>query len=309
MDGKELLLAIGDIDSTLIAEAAQKKAFQHRAHSAKWIALAAGLTVVIAAAASLPALLRPPVEQEPESGIVPAAEGTSVSNESSVAESTEADLPAGAAPQDSGASAPVRISRTDLHLNSVSDFTACMLYYPPEKYDEIHWNSDDINHYFGRDLTPAYLPEGIGSPSGNGSATIYRQKSDGAIAYDTVREVYGQTGVEYTDSGEAILAEGLMITASRLGIMTDCIYVLPGEDGIRTSDIAGTAVTIGYREMTYGPYDPETHAPSGTYPLYVFRFTLDGVEYDITTHNLPLDEGVKITASFITGSAEIEIIE
>lgn len=308
MDGKELLLAIGDIDSTLIEEAAQKKTFQHRAPPAKWIALAAGLTMVIAAAASLPALLRPPVEQEPESGIVPAAEGTSVSNEASVAESTEADLLAGATPQDCESSAPVRISRTDLHLNSVSDFTACMLYYPPEKYDEIHWNSADIRNYFGRDLTPAYLPEEFAPHSGDNAATIYRQKSDGAIVYDTVSDIYGQTNVEYTDSGEEILPEGFIITASRLGIMTDYIYVLPGEDEIRTSDIAGTAVTIGYREMTCGPYNPETNAPSNTYPLYVFQFTLNGVEYDITTHNLPFDEGVKITASFITGSAEIEII-
>lgn len=308
MDGKDLLLAMGGIDSTLIAEAAQKKTFRHRTRrSAQWIALAAGLTVVIAAAVSLPALLRPPVEQEPESGIVPAAEGTSVSNESSVAESTEADLLAGAAPQDSESSAPIRINRSDIHLNG-SEGVGAMFYHPPELYDEIRWDDDDITRYFGRDLTPAYRPEGIASPSGNGSATIYRQKSDGVIAYDTVSEVYGQTNVEYTDSGEVILPEGFMITASRLGIMTDCIYVLPGEDEIRTSEIAGTVVTVGYREMPYGPYNPETHAPSGSYPLYVFQFAFDGVDYDITTHNLPLDEGVKIAASFITGSAEIEII-
>ena len=309
MDGGEMLLALGCIDDTLIAEAAQKKALKGRTHPARWIALAASMIVVLAAAASLPALLRPPVEQETESGMLPAAEDTSVSNESAVAESSEADLPAGAVPQDSGASAPVRIGRTDLHLNSVSDFTACMLYYPPEKYDEILWGSGDIISYFGRDLTPAYLPDGIIPAEGNDTATVYRQKSDGALAYDTVSEVYGQTNVEYMDSGEVFLPEGFMITASRLGIMTDCIYVLPGEDEIRTSDIAGTTVTIGYREMTYGPYDPETHAPSGTYPLYVFRFTLNGVEYDITTHNLSLDEGVKITASFITGSAKIEIVD
>lgn len=305
MDGKELLLAMGNIDSTLIAEATQKKTLRHRTHPAQWIALAAGLTVVIAAAASLPALLRPPVEPETPQGILSAPNATAEREPNTSAETQPTYE---AALGTAGVSAAVQINRSELRLNDVADTTACMLYYSPELYDEIHWNSADIRSYFGRDLTPAYLPKGITPQSGDNAATIYRQKSDGAIVYDTVSNIYGQTNVEYTDSGEAILPKGFMITASRLGIMTDYIYVLPGEDEIRTSDIAGTAVTIGYREMTYGPYDPETHAPSGTYSLYVFQFTLNGVEYDITTHNLPFDEGVKITASFITGSAEIEII-
>lgn len=308
MDGKDLLLAMGGIDSTLIAEAAQKKTFRRRTRrSAQWIALAAGLTVVISAAVSLPSLLRPPAEPEAMSGIVPATENKPGTSESPAAGSFGAGLPDQAIPE-SGTESPIRINRSDIHLNGSEGVAASRLYYPPEKYDEIHWNVDDVTRYFGRDLTPAYLPEGIAPHSGNGSAIVFRQKSDGAIAYDTVSDVYGQTSVAYTDSGEVILPEGFMITASRLGITTECIYALPGENVIRTSEIAGTAVTISYREMEYGPYDPETHTPSGTYPLYIFQFALDGVDYDITTHNLPIDEGVKVTASLITGSATVEII-
>ena len=50
MDGGEMLLALGCIDDTLIAEAAQKKALKGRTHPARWIALAASMIVVLAAA-------------------------------------------------------------------------------------------------------------------------------------------------------------------------------------------------------------------------------------------------------------------
>lgn len=299
MDGKQMLLALDYVDDSLIAEAAKEKPLKRRARPAKWIALAASLTFVIAAAVAVPNLLRPEIQPENTPGVVTPDE--------SVQENIH--LPTDEEDPEDGASAQFRIDRDDIHLNSTSGIAAAMSYYPPELYDEIQWDSGDVISYFGRGLTPAYLPEGLTENAGDGTETVYRQKSDGALVYDAVAESYGRTDVEYTDSGAVILPEGFTLTASRLGILNDCIYVLPGEDEIRTTDIAGTAVTIGYREMEYGPYDPETHAPSGTYPLYVFQFTLDGVNYDITTHNLPLDEAVKITASFITGSAAVEIVD
>lgn len=305
MDGKQMMLALGAIDDTLIAQAAQESTFKHRARPAKWIALAASLTVVIAAAVSLPTLLRPPVEPDASPGIVPATESKAAEEE----QPAEAVPEVGMVPQDGYDTAAIPVSRAELHLNDVDAITANRLYFPPEQYEELRWSSDEIIAYFGRDLAPAYLPEGVTPHSGDGAATVFRNRADGTIAYDNVRLTYGSISVEYPDAGGIILPEGFQLTASRIGIMNDCVYVLPGEDEIRTSDIAGTAVTVGYREMSYGPYDPETHAPAGTYPLYVFRFTLDGVQYDITTHNLPLDEGVKITASVITGSAAIEIVD
>lgn len=299
MDGKQMLLALDYVDDDLIAEAAREKTFKRRARPAKWIALAASLTVVVATAVAVPNLLCPEIQPESTPGIVTPDE--------SVQENIQ--LPTDEADPEDGASAQERIDRDDIHLNSAWDIAAARLYYPPELFDEIHWDSGDVISYFGRSLTPPYLPEGLTENAEDGTETVYRQKSDGALVYDTVTNSYGRTNVEYTDSGAVILPEGFTLTASRLGILNDCIYVLPGEDEIRTTDIAGTAVTIGYREMEYGPYDPETHTPSGTYPLYVFQFTIDGVEYDITTHNLPLDEAIKITASFITGSAAVEIVD
>lgn len=315
MDGKQMMLALGAIDDTLIAQAAQERIFKHRARPAKWIALAASLTVVIAAAVSLPTLLRPPVEPDASPGIVPATESKSGGSEPATTGSPGEDLPAeavpevGMVPQDGYDTAAIPVSRAELNLNDVDAITANRLYFPPEQYEELRWSSDEITAYFGRDLAPAYLPEGVTPHSGVGAATVFRNRADGTIAYDNIHLTYGSISVEYPDAGGIVLPEGFRLTASRIGIMNDCVYVLPGEDEIQTSDIAGTAVTVGYREMSYGPYDPETHAPAGNYPLYVFRFTLDGVQYDITTHNLPLDEGVKITASVITGSAAIEIVD
>lgn len=300
MDGGEMLLALGCIDDTLIAEAAQEKTLKGRTHPARWIALAASMIVVLAAAASLPALFHPPIETEAAPNIVPATDSTA-GNGSAQTDPSGMQPVDESVPLEAGASAAIRIDRDNIHVNQAETLDGAIKL---DDYSQNEWDEDDIRAYFGRDLIPAYLPAGLTPDENNGTACVY-QKADGTLVYDTVTVKYGSVH----PTGEANAPKGFMLLASKLGPFSDYIFVLPGEDEIRTTDIAGTAVTIGYREMTYGPYDPETHAPSGTYPLYVFQFILDGVEYDITTHNLPLDEGVKITASFITGSAKIEIVD
>ena len=51
--------------------------------------------------------------------------------------------------------------------------------------------------------------------------------------------------------------------------------------------------------MDYGPYDEETHEPAGCYDLYTADFQIDGTCYEVVSHQLPLEELVKIVASFI----------
>lgn len=297
MDGKQLLLALDFIDDSLIAEASEEKPLRRQIHPGKWIALAAGLTIVVAAVLAVPNILRPEMQPESVPGIVAPVESTQAAAESENAQT----VPDGAVPE-AGGSAAIRIDRDDIHVNQPMEQTAGAI--KLDDYTRIEWDADDIRAYFGRDLTPAYIPAGLTPDENNGRAYVY-QKADGTLAYDTVSVRYGSIA----PTGEAAAPEGFVLTAYKVGSLSDCVYVLPGEDEIRTSDIAGTGVTIGYREMCFGPYDPETHAPSGTYPMYVLQFALDDVHYDITTASLSLDDAVRIAASVITGSAAVEIVD
>ena len=187
-----------------------------------------------------------------------------------------------------------------IHLNELDAvLDAARLYYDPELYDYAHWDQESANRYYGKDLTPAYIPDGLTlSPLGGEWIT----DKEGNTKEDTV---YLGCYHDYHEDGSPKLTEdvfarkGLAITASKIGLLNDCIYVL--EDETLTSDIGSVPVTFGYRSMSYGPYDPETHEPSGFYDLYTADFVHEGIEYSIVSEQLPLEELVKVTASIICG--------
>lgn len=97
-----------------------------------------------------------------------------------------------------------------------------------------------------------------------------------------------------------------MLKASKVGLLKDCCYVLP-EDTLRTTEIGGTAVVFGHRSMPYGPYDPQTHEPSGYYDLYTAELQCGGTEYKIVAEQMPLEEVVKMVASVICGTENVAV--
>ena len=132
-----------------------------------------------------------------------------------------------------------------------------LLMVTPMLYDHIQWDKNAVIEYYGKDLAPVYVPDGLTAANGNGTARVIVDKS-GNIVEDTVRLNFYH---DYYEDGSPKLTEGVMarkgfsITASKIGILSDCIYLLP-ENEVKTSDIDGTAVTFGYRSMPYGPYNP-----------------------------------------------------
>ena len=175
-----------------------------------------------------------------------------------------------------------------------------------ELYDEIQWGKEEIISYYGRDLMPAYIPDGLFSANGNGTGRVIVEKS-GKIVEDTIWLSFYHS---YYEDGSPMLTEdvaatkGFTIKASKIGIINDCLYILP-ENEVKTSDIGGIDVTFGYRSMEYGPYDPETHVPSGYYDLYVAEFVQDGIEYYIVADQIEIEELVKVVASIIYGEKVI----
>ena len=147
-----------------------------------------------------------------------------------------------------------------------------------------------------------HIPDGLTAANGNGTARVIVDKS-GNIVEDTVRLNFYH---DYYEDGSPKLTEGVTarkgfsITASKIGILSDCIYLLP-ENEVKTSDIDGTAVTFGYRSMPCGPYNPDTHEPSGYYDMYVAEFEYDGIEYQIVAEQMEAEEVVKVVSSIIYG--------
>ncbi len=177
--------------------------------------------------------------------------------------------------------------------------------YDPSLYDNVTWDSAAIAEYYGSDLTPAYIPEGLVPAESNGTASVYIKK-DGTVADDLVslgfyHDYYADGSPKLTDGIAAV--KGFSLEASRLGKLDGCCVSMPDGEAAETTDIGGVSVTFGHCELDYGPYDPDTHEPAGQYDRYTAEFTLDGISYRITTDQLASDEIVKIAASIIFGEA------
>lgn len=183
-----------------------------------------------------------------------------------------------------------------------------LLYYDPELYDDnVPWSAEDVAQYYGRPLAPSYVPEGLTPTNPEDSTLVIIRKEDGAVVWDTVYHGYYEIFGTWEDGTPRMIDErcvehGFTVAASRVGLIDCCIYLY---DDVKQSNIAGVPVTIGYRSMSHGPYDPDTHVPAGYYDLYVAEFTLDGIQFKITAYEMELEEVVKIAASVICPDREI----
>ena len=248
----------------------------------KWSAMAACLTVVLFTAFSvLPHYFRQQGTTPPDN-----PNGVIVDNPTDTTNDT------------TPATSEIHISMSNIAMDQINDsFNTDYARYNPETDVEVVWNREDIIAYYGTDLVPAYIPDGFSASEDNNKAIAYIGQ-DGSVVEDTV----------YLDfyNGEAAqngIKQGLSITASKIGIVQTC-FVLP-EDELKTSDIGGTTVAFGHRSVPNGPYDPNTHEPSGYYDMYVAEFEHDGIEYEIVAEQMEAEEVVKVVSSIIYGEEVI----
>lgn len=193
----------------------------------------------------------------------------------------------------------IHINMSNIVMNQIEDFiSADYAKYNPATDNEVIWNKEDIIAYYGTDLVPAYIPNSLSASTENNKAIVYIGQ-DGSVVEDTVYLRFYNA-----KSTEGFVRQGFFITVSKIGIVNDCIYLLP-ENEVKVSDIGGTAVSFGYRSMPYGPYDSDTHEPSGYYDMYVAEFKLNDVEYQIVAKQMAADEVVKVVSSIICGEETI----
>lgn len=196
----------------------------------------------------------------------------------------------------------VKMSGIYFNETTSSEVGGARLYFSPDKYDEIACDKQAVLEYYGKELTPAYIPKGLIPQKGNGMATMFAEKG-GKLVYDNVGISFYH---DYYEDGSPKLTEnvaankGFSVVASKLGMPFDCGMFSAHED-MKATCIGETEVLFGYRSMPYGPYDPETHEPSGYYDVYVAEFTFDGISYRINTYQLAPEEIVKIVSSIICG--------
>ena len=185
---------------------------------------------------------------------------------------------------------------------------ATRLYMDPALYEAEHWDMDQVREYFGWELAPAYIPEGLTGGGQGVGLTIYRDKATGELLEDQAGRGFWVDCSPKSDD-DIVIPKGFTVTASKLGIL-HC-GLLPVEEE-RITQFDRTDVTITHASLPYGPFDPTQKDPSGLYnkpagyyDVYVAAFTLNGVVFEVETHRLELEELIKITASIISPTEDI----
>lgn len=167
-----------------------------------------------------------------------------------------------------------------------------------DAFYDILWNSEDITEYFGWDLTPVYIPEGLIPSESNSLARIYFNKDDGRIAIDRTAlqfyDGYNEYGSPKCDEYNG--PKGFELAASKIGKLDLC-GVQCIRDGMTASNIGGTDVYFAHFPIRLG----DVSNPRGYHHKYVAEFELDGISYRVTADQLESDEIVKIVSSIICG--------
>ena len=302
MKNYELLDAIGGIDAKYVENASLKRKPGSTFLWAKIVPVAACFVVLLVGASSIW------TNHFNQQNVAPPDDLNRIS-ETDHNEKPNDDIAASLDNTTLSATSEIHINMSEIFLNEINDFIdADYARYNPETDEKVVWYKDNIISYYGTDLTPAYIPAGLFASPQNDTATVWVGQ-DGKIVEDTIG--LGFYSGFYED-GSPKLAEnvsavqGFSITVSKIGIVNDCIYLLP-ENEVKISDIGGNAVTFGYRSMPYGPYDSETHEPSGYYDMYVVEFECEGNEYMIIAKQMEIEELVKVVSSIIYGEEEITI--
>ncbi len=252
---------------------------------------AAGCAALLCAALALsgpgavPSL--PPVAGDPSSAAVPGAAETAPAVSVTPAPPTASIAP-------TVPTAPTTPELPEIPVAALENGVgASRLYYDPAKTYEETWNAAQRTAYLGRDIKPAYLPEGLVPSEYNETDQIIRY-NDGTMAYDVIWLTYS---APHSDSS-AEPYPSVMIRASRIGLECDLRFDWP-EDA-QGVDLGGTPVRFGLWQPPY--YDGGAE-PAGYENIYVAEFEQDGVGFQIRCENLSQEDAWRVACSLVGADA------
>ena len=304
MKGQRMLYAMNYVNQNDVEEAAEFTASRRRNPYIQCFAAAACLCLALLGVFRLGTVPTIPGPDGPGVVIPP------VTSQSPA----EADPEGTAQPMQPPEPQKVTINWRDVVVNESAGLgpDASRLYRDPELYTEERWDKDQVREYFGWELAPAYIPEGLTGGGHEVAATVYRDKATGEIIEDTTGRGFW---VDFYEDGSPksddsiVIPKGFTVVASRLGILR--CGLLPVEEE-RVTQFDRTEVTLTHASLPYGPFDPTRKDPSGLYNMpagyydvYMAAFELDGVQYEVEAQRLELEEVIKIVASIIKPHEDI----
>lgn len=285
------------IQSTLAAIAVQSKKKTCPSHAID-LAMTAVCVVAVLCLFQIPLGNRNQPAQSETAMIVSSVTETSSTSDSShqvivtpVPSQTE-----NSTPPTSAAESPAGISSDSilpgLHINEISNRASQdKRYYPEDQYDTVTWSREQFVAHWGKDIVPSSLPADL---------TEFHPRHGGKVVLtkggEPVYDLYHFTWAEHFEEAYDPLRRSVTLSVSALGMAKDAVYQI---DEPILSDIGGVEVMFGHCSMSYGPYDPDTHSPAGEYDLYVAEFSLDGIDYQLTTENLTLEEAQQVLVSLL----------
>lgn len=155
---------------------------------------------------------------------------------------------------------------------------------------------DQLIARLGRDPRPGWLPQDLVSPYREEDLLFQVTYSkDGTVFYENNVFTYQPEGYnpeEYIPD----LRELHIETAKGRPPFQCGIYL--AEEEIK-STIGGVSILAGHCKSGYGPYDAETHTPSGYNDIYFSEFTVDGIGYYVLAQNLTQEEFIRVLISMI----------
>ena len=282
MTGKDMLLALSDIDEAYIMESAEGRM---RRKWPRMLSAAAAVLLVVGLWAAGGHRLSFGPEQSQNSVVMDEVHDTDQQSQSQQ-------------PEDEG----LQISMQDIPFNILDPLQPD----GARRYLDVKWRNtmtyDEVLERYSPMLGELYIPEGLKPAQGKESTWAYFQKPDGEIVEDTVWFGYYH---DYYEDGSPKLTEeipavkGVSILASHTGIFSCCIYLEPETVEIYTFN--GVEITFGKRTLPHGPFDPKSHEPAGYYDEYTASFQMDNTFYEITATQIEPIEIVRMAASLTCG--------
>lgn len=293
MNGTDLLRAMSHVDEGYVQAAEEERKKKPGAAPLRWGALAACAAVAVAAVFFL---RQPgPVAEQPPEPIPDPVPGVT-----EPIPDIPDRLPPDVVPESPAPDLTIDLSQ--IAVNELPDGlpSGALRYDFYLTHDELEWDETDIIGWFGKaDFTPAFLPDGLTPAQGNNSATVWTDR-DGVVVIDLLRFSARD------EDDERIFPRSFNLSVSRNDPRPFRDWLHWGET-VEVTPIAGVDVIFTHASYSHGPYDPETHTPTGYYDWYDVDFELDGLKYALTAQRLTLQEVAAVTASIITGDTNFTV--
>lgn len=187
----------------------------------------------------------------------------------------------------------------EIYFNELGDhsISANRLYFDPEETYEKQMTFTELVDYLGRDIRPAFIPQGLQSISVEDMNFTMIYNNDGTILYDQTSFFY-QEKPNRPDYDP--LERRLVISVSKMQLCNECVYAWPKD--MQKTCLNGHTVQLGKCKMPYGPYtvvESGENTPAGYYDLLIAQFQFAGLDYGVRAENLTEAEFVEILTSML----------